>query len=108
MDLRIGIIGSGSWATALTKILTDNNRPVNWWIRNSDTIDIIRKQHHNPFYLNIVNFDTALLSISADMEKVIQDSDLLIVAIPSAFVEESFAGLSKDIFRNKKIVSAIK
>ena len=108
MSLRIGIIGSGSWATALTKILTDNNHAVNWWIRNKNTIEQIQKQHHNPHYLSSVKFDISRLSISVDLEKVIHHSDLLVVAIPSAFVEESFADLPKDIFRNKKIVSAIK
>ena len=108
MNFRFGIIGSGSWATALTKILTDKKHTVNWWIRNTDTIEHIQKRNHNPHYLSSVNFDVSLLSMSADMEKVIRDSDIIVVAIPSAFVEESLAHLPKDIFRDKKIVSAIK
>ena len=108
MVQTFGIIGSGSWATALAKILTDNKHAVNWWIRNAETIEHFRKRHHNPHYLSSVNFDVSLLTISANMEKVINNSDILVVAIPSAFVEESFVNLPDNIFQGKKIVSAIK
>ena len=108
MDHTFGIIGSGSWATALAKILTDNNHVVNWWIRNDVTIQYILRRYHNPHYLSSVNFDVSFLSISSDLEKVINSSDVLVIAIPSAFVEKSFTLLSGDIFRDKKIVSAVK
>jgi glycerol-3-phosphate dehydrogenase (NAD(P)+) len=67
MDLRIGIIGSGSWATAIAKILTDKKHKVNWWIRNSATIDHIQKRHHNPHYLSSVYFDVSQHSMSSDL-----------------------------------------
>lgn len=108
MNQRFGIIGSGSWATAIAKILTDKKHKVNWWIRNSATIEHIQKRQHNPHYLSSVYFDVSKLFMSPDIEKVIMNSDILVVAIPSAFVEQSFAELPKDIFNNKKIVSAIK
>jgi glycerol-3-phosphate dehydrogenase (NAD(P)+) len=103
-----GIIGSGSWATALAKILTDNSHHINWWIRNAKTIEQIQKRKHNPHYLSSVYFDTSLLSLQNDIEKVITDSDIIIVAVPSAFIEETLANLNNDAFVNKKIVSAIK
>ena len=108
MIQTFGIIGSGSWATALAKILTDNKHSVNWWIRNETTIDHFRQQHHNPNYLSSVHFDESLLSLSSDLEKVINNSGILVIAIPSAFVEKNFAQLPVDIFQDKKIVSAIK
>ena len=52
-----GVIGSGSWATALVKILTDNGNTVNWWIRNEKSIEHIQRRRHNPHYLHSVNFD---------------------------------------------------
>ena len=103
-----GIIGSGSWATALAKILTDNDHHINWWIRNAETIVQIQKRRHNPHYLSTVYFNTSLLSLENDIKKVLADSDIVIIAVPSAFIEESFSGLETDSFENKKIVSAIK
>ena len=103
-----GIIGSGSWATALAKILTDNGQRINWWIRNTDTIDQIQKRKHNPHYLSSVYFNTNLLSLENNIQKVIEDSDTLIIAVPSAFIEEVLKDLPAGIFTEKKIVSAIK
>jgi glycerol-3-phosphate dehydrogenase (NAD(P)+) len=103
-----GIIGSGSWATALAKILTDKKMPVNWWIRNAGNIDFIQQRKHNPHYLSSVLFDTSLLNMSADVSEVVKKSDTLIVAVPSAFVAQVLGNLSVDGLKDKKIVSAIK
>ncbi len=106
--MQFGIIGSGSWATAIAKILTDNHHRINWWIRNADTIDYIRQRHHNPHYLQAAYFDISLLTMNNNVQQVIESSDVLIVAVPSAFVKQAFAALPKKAFQNKKIVSAIK
>ena len=106
--MRFGIIGSGSWATALTKILVDRKHTVNWWIRNADTISYMQLHHHNPNYLSAATFDVSLLSMSSDIKQVVQQSDVLIVAVPSAFVEESLAGLTTEDWAGKKVVSAVK
>jgi glycerol-3-phosphate dehydrogenase (NAD(P)+) len=106
--MTFGIIGSGSWATALAKILTDKKHSINWWIRNEDTIRYIQQRHHNPHYLKSVNFNTSLLTMSPDIKKVIHDSDILVIAVPSAYVEESIQHLKADDWKNKKIISAIK
>jgi glycerol-3-phosphate dehydrogenase (NAD(P)+) len=103
-----GIIGSGSWATALAKILTDGNQHVNWWIRNKETINQIQKKRHNPHYLSSVYFNTSLLSLENDLSKVVTDSDIVLIAVPSAFIEETLGILSRDSFEHKKIISAIK
>ena len=106
--MNFGIIGSGSWATALAKILTDNKHSINWWIRNADTIKYIQHRHHNPHYLGSANFDVSLLSISTDITAVVKNSDILVVAVPSAYAEESLAILKPGDFTGKKVVSAIK
>jgi len=103
-----GIIGSGSWATALAKILTDNNQQINWWIRNRETINHIGKRRHNPHYLSSVYFDTSLLSLENDLQKVIVNSDIVLIAVPSAFVEETLSALNRNSFDQKKVISAIK
>ena len=106
--MRFGMIGSGSWGTAIVKILTDNQQSLNWWIRNPDTINHLKKRKHNPQYLSSVYFDTALLSLSHELEKTIRDSECLIIAVPSAYIEELFEKLPSDIFAGKKILSAVK
>src|SRR5215813_8322079 len=103
-----GIIGSGSWGTALAKILTDNNHQINWWIRNAETIQQIQRRKHNPHYLSSAYFDVGLLSMQNDLRSVIANSDVIIIAVPSAFIEETIGKLEGNIFENKKIVSAIK
>jgi glycerol-3-phosphate dehydrogenase (NAD(P)+) len=103
-----GIIGSGSWATALAKILTDKKHPINWWIRNADAIGHIQQRHNNPEYLSSVTFDVSLLSMSTDIAEVIGKSDILVIAVPSAYAEQSFEGLKPDNWKEKKVVSAIK
>jgi glycerol-3-phosphate dehydrogenase (NAD(P)+) len=108
MNMTFGVIGGGSWATALTKILTDKNHLVNWWIRNDNTIKHIQQRHHNPHYLSSVYFDVALLSMSTNLKKVIENSDILVVGVPSAFIEETLEELDRGIWKDKKIVSAIK
>lgn len=106
--MRFGVIGSGSWATALAKILTDNRIPINWWIRHPSIIRHIQSRHHNPQYLPSVQFDTGLLTMSDNVQEVIAASDTLVIAVPSAYVAGTLQGLDKGIFRGKKVISAVK
>ncbi len=106
--MKFGIIGSGSWGTALAKILTDNNHSINWWIRSQAVIEHFKKRHHNPQYLSSAYFDTNLLHLTTNVEEVISGSDYILIAVPSAYALDVLGGLPKNIFQNKKIVSAIK
>ena len=103
-----GIIGSGSWATALAKILTDNGQQVNWWIRNEDTIRHMQLRHHNKHYLTSVYFDTHLLQLSSNLQQVVAGSEVLILAVPSAFLENVLQVLPPAALQGKKVISAIK
>lgn len=104
---KIAVIGSGSWATALVKILCNNCEQVNWWVRKEEDIQHMKKYHHNPRYLSSVEFEINKLSISNNLNDVINSSDVLILAIPSAFLKESFDVTPTQI-SNKIIFSAIK
>lgn len=106
--MRIGIIGSGSWATALAKILTDNGNSINWWIRNMDTIELMKKRKHNPHYLSVAYFDPSQLFLSNNIQEVVEKSDILVIAVPSAFVLSALSDLPHDALKGKQIVSAIK
>lgn len=104
----IGVIGNGSWATALVKILTDNGQSVNWWIRNAKSIDYISRRRHNPNYLSSAYFDTALLHMNDDAQTIVESSELIVVAVPSAYIVEVLKQLKPDALKGKKILSAIK
>ena len=106
--MRFGVIGSGSWATALAKVLTDKGHSISWWVRNPDTVAYMKKRRHNPHYLSSANFETNLLKLSTDVGEVVRESDVLVIAVPSAYVEESIGHLPPVDWFGKKVVSAIK
>ena len=105
---KIGILGAGSWATALVKILSNNASHINWWARKQETIDHIKKYRHNPNYLSDVELPVEKISFYSNLKEVIANSDVLLIAVPSAFMSESFKGLSKNDFQGKMIFSLIK
>ena len=102
-----GIIGSGSWATALIKILSENVREINWYVRNSENIDFIKTNSHNPNYLSSVELDLGKLKISEDISEVAQNSDVIIIAIPSEYVNSEMKKINIDI-SEKIIICALK
>ncbi len=106
--MQFGMIGSGSWATALAKILTDNGNTIHWWVRNSETIRYIDKRRHNPHYLSSAYFNLEQLHLSDDIQAVVAQSDALVIAVPSAYVEAAFAQVSPEMLAGKKIISAVK
>lgn len=106
--MKFGMIGSGSWATALAKILTDNGNTIYWWIRNPDTIQYIEKRKHNPHYLSSVYFDLSKIQLSSDINWVVANSEVLVIAVPSAYVEDAFKQLAPNALAGKKLISAVK
>jgi len=106
--MKFGILGSGSWATALAKILTDNKHNIYWWIRNEGAIGHINLRGHNPHYLCGAYFNTQLLTLSNSLAYVVEQCDALIMAVPSAYIHDVLSGLNTDAFKGKKIVSAVK
>jgi glycerol-3-phosphate dehydrogenase (NAD(P)+) len=105
---QLAVIGGGSWATAIVKILCNNCDNISWWVRNPETAKHITKYHHNPNYISSVEFEAKKISVSSDLKEVISRSDVLIMAVPSAFLKESLSSLRADDLKNKKIFSAIK
>ncbi len=105
---NIGIIGGGSWATALAKVLTDQHQPIYWWMRNPDTIAHIRQHHHNPRYISSAHLNIENATLSTDLNQVIEPSEALILAIPAAFLDEVIGHLSPAVLKEKLIISGIK
>ncbi len=106
--IRIGVIGSGSWATALVKLFSNNQDAVNWWVRSEESIAHIKAYKHNPKYLQALELDVTSLHINSSLTEVISASDYLVVAVPAAFIHEVFHLIDPNIFKGKRIISAVK
>ncbi len=108
MEITTSVIGSGSWATALVRLLLNTNTPVNWFIAKKEDAEYIKSHHHNPRYLSSVSLEEKNLKIYSDLEKCISDSEHVVLAIPSAFCHATLSRLSSGIFKNKIVFSGIK
>lgn len=105
---RIAIIGSGSWATALAKLFLNNTAGLNWYIRKEEDITFFNTYKNNPKYLSSVEFDTEKITFYTSLCDCVRDSDYLVLAIPSAFLHDSFSELKPEELLDKNIYSAIK
>ncbi len=106
-DPVFGIIGGGSWATALVKLLTDNGRQLNWYMRDTGAIEHIERYHHHSKYLPAVELDADCFTITNDINYVVQESDILIFAIPSAYFLKEVGRITAS-YGGKLIISAVK
>jgi glycerol-3-phosphate dehydrogenase (NAD(P)+) len=107
-DKRIAVIGSGSWATAIVKILCNNAGKISWFFRNQADIDHMAKYGHNPRYLSSVQFDLDKLELSSNLLETLTKADIIILAVPSAFIHNTLKDIPVEVFQNKVIFSAIK
>ncbi len=105
---KIAVIGGGSWATALVKILCNNLTSVNWWMRSDGQVAHILKYRHNPRYLQSVEFDLNKINVSTNLEEIIEPADIVIIATPSAFLYKLFEHISPKLFEGKAVFSAVK
>lgn len=105
--MNIAIIGSGSWATALAKIVMHNATDINWYIRKQETIDEFIEIRRNPNHLEWAYFDVSRIHFSADINAVIEQSDLLVLAVPSPYLKQSLNDIKVDMSQ-KMVISAVK
>src|SRR5690554_2801730 len=104
----LGVIGGGSWATALVKILTENVSKVNWYMRNEEAVENIHKYRRNLKYLQSVELNTDKINVSTDLVEIIRSSDIIIIATPSAFLTSLFEDFPIEHFKGKTVFSAVK
>lgn len=104
----VAVIGGGSWATALVKIFSNNVSQIHWWVRSEDTAAFMRKYKHNPNYLSDVEINLDKVNVSNDLATIISSSDIIILAVPSAFLKPTLAAIKPEAFKNKIVFSAIK
>jgi glycerol-3-phosphate dehydrogenase (NAD(P)+) len=105
---QIAVIGGGSWATALVKILSENQVKIKWWIRRKADVDFIRKYNHNPSYLTDVAINPRKVKTYNKMSEALNGVEYIILAIPAAFIPATLKDLNNKHFEGKKVVSAIK
>lgn len=105
--LKFAVIGGGSWATAITKMLCVNLSEIAWYMRNESAIEHIQKYKHNPNYLSSVEFDTNKLKLTSNINEAIEFADYIIFAIPSAFLDAELKNMTVSL-ADKIIFSAIK
>ncbi|GHC43444.1 NAD(P)H-dependent glycerol-3-phosphate dehydrogenase [Ulvibacter litoralis] len=104
---KFAVIGGGSWATAIVKMLCENLEEVGWYMRSPYALEHIKQQQHNPNYLSSVEFNVSQLKLSNDINEMVEYADYLIFAIPSAFVHAELEKLTASL-KGKIIFSAIK
>lgn len=104
---KYAVFGSGSWATAIVKMLCENLDEVGWYMRSVYIKEHLLKEQHNPSYLSSVEFKTSQLKLSNDINEMARYADVLIFVIPSAFIHDELLKMTVDV-KNKIIVSAVK
>ena len=104
---KIAIIGGGTWATAIAKLILNNTDSINWYMRRKDRIDDFKRLGHNPAYLSSVKFDISRIHFSYNLNMTIRNSDMLIFVTPSPYLKQHLKKLKTPLY-NKFIVSAIK
>jgi len=104
---KIAIMGGGSWATALAKIVMYSQPEINWYMRRPDRIEDFKRMHHNPAYLSSVLFDTSCITFYSDINQAIEDSDTLLFATPSPYLKDHLNKVTASL-KNKYVISAIK
>jgi glycerol-3-phosphate dehydrogenase (NAD(P)+) len=112
---NIAVVGAGSWGTAIVKMLSDHKRSnanqidsLQWWVRSDDTVKYIEKNRHNPKYISSVEIHPETITLSSNLAQVIKQADLLVLAVPSAFLKQALETITPEMMKGKYIVSAIK
>ena len=106
-DARCAVIGHGSWATALVKLLTAGGRRVGWYVRNGEVLESLRAEGRNSRYLDDTEFDRDRIAPSDDLDAVVREAEVVILAAPSAYLKTFLEPLRTPL-RDKFVVSAIK
>ncbi|TAH23799.1 MAG: NAD(P)H-dependent glycerol-3-phosphate dehydrogenase [Cytophagales bacterium] len=106
--VKVAILGGGSWATALVKILSESEVKIQWWMKNRESVKHIENLGNNPKYLTSVKINPKKVKPSSDIKAVIEGAEIVILAVPAAFIKEILITLPRNIFDKKIIVSSIK
>lgn len=104
---KIAVLGGGSWATAIVKMLSENLDTIGWYMRSIYAVEHIKRNKHNPNYLSSAELHPEQLDLSNDINEIVAKYEVLIFAIPSAFLASELEKLTISL-QNKIVFSAIK
>ncbi|MDR1337304.1 MAG: glycerol-3-phosphate dehydrogenase [Tannerella sp.] len=104
---KIAVMGGGSWATALAKIILYSREEINWYMRRPDRIEDFKRMKHNPAYLPGISFDTSRIRFYSDINRTIDESDTLVFVTPSPYIKDHLKKVTASL-KSKYIISAIK
>lgn len=104
----VAVIGDGSWATAIVKVLSENKHKIKWWVRQQDDVKKIREIGCNPNYLTGVQINTRKVKPNHRIAKVVEGTDFVVLAVPAAYVKSALDQLPENAFDNKIVISAVK
>ena len=107
VEQRCAVVGYGSWATAIVKILTENGIKVNWHILNEEILSSVKSEGRNCKYLRDVDLDNSLINASHDINEVVRDTQNVVLAMPSAFMKDVMKPLIEPL-HDKLVISAVK
>lgn len=112
---NVAVIGAGSWGTAIVKILSEHKKSPDskmenlmWWIRSSEKAKYIAEKHHNPDYISSIEIHPDLVQVSNNLKEIVSKCDILVMAVPSAFLKQSLESIDAEDLKGKVIISAIK
>ncbi len=106
-NTRCGVIGYGSWATALVHTLVKNKVNVWWHIRNEEVLESLQTDGYNAKYLSDVEFNQQYINPTKDINEVVRNCEVILVATPSAFIKNVLSEITESL-ENKFILSATK
>jgi glycerol-3-phosphate dehydrogenase (NAD(P)+) len=106
-EADVAVIGSGSWATAIVKLLCSNTSRICWFVKFEDELKYLKKYHHNPRYLSAVNFNPDKLLLTGDINRAVRSAEIIILVTPAAFLKETLKPFTGN-FIGKTICSGIK
>ncbi len=107
MTKKVALLGSGSWASAIAKILHISQKSIAWYIREPEIIEGITTQKHNPNYVSDIEYDIRNLELYNNADDAVRDADIIIFCVPSKFIDSLCENITVDLSK-KQLVTAVK
>lgn len=105
--MKITLCGGGSWGTAIARLLSNKGHELNFYIRNKEVIEDIRKNKENTKYLPGAKFEKEI-NLTNNLDSVLQDIDVFIIAVPTSSIREVLTSIKGKISKDVIIVNLSK